>query len=143
MGEGCVDVRRLDREATARFGIGVVLDEAHQYHTTGNEQQHHAHIGCLRDEQVAEIIRFEHLFVQGFELVHTFEGGEVFGRGLPFAQPDFAFGQTERFFSDLASVEPETRNEIAVGDGSYIIGCHRLLCWARQTGKELQKVTLS
>ena len=72
--EGGIDVRRLDREATARFGIGIIFDKTHQHHTAGNEQQHHAHIRRLRNEQVAEIVRFEHLLIHRLEFVHTFEG---------------------------------------------------------------------
>ena len=131
VGERGVNVGRFDREAAPRFVVRIVLHTTHQHHAAGNEQQHDTHICRLRNEQIAEVVGFEHLLVERLEFVHTIEGGEIFGTGLPFAQPDFTFSQTESFFTDFAGIEPKTRDQFAVGDGSYIVSGHRLLCFVR------------
>ena len=71
----------LGRYIAACGLVFAVLDLAHLHDASRNEQQHHAHIARLTDEQVAEIVR-AHRFHLGFERLHAaqrFDGGQYFG----------------------------------------------------------------
>lgn len=76
--KGRIEARGLGGQCLANVKEGRVFDVAHDDHTPGNEQQHHAHIGGLGDEEVAEVLRL-HSLCLGHEPLHV---GQVGERGL-------------------------------------------------------------
>ena len=139
-------MRSLKRKSPLGFERSCTFHPPHQHHTMGNEHQHHTHIGSLRNQQVAEIVGFEHLLVHRFEFVHALKCFNVLWGRYPIFQTDFFFGEGDGSLCNFCGIKTKGGNERAVRKVGYSSWLHRdsvLKAMGKQKGDSMLQNHLS